>query len=263
MTKAQRYLWLVFFLPLAVHAQEAAHPPIVASPPPEASGLNRSLLRFIEDNAPVRNERENHDEALAFDSVVSYARRVPEESFRKAARHDLTFVHLLGNDVSRYRGEIIQIEGRLVRNLDVGPTPALAADGIEHLYEAYIKSQKHPGYAWCVFHTEQSAGLPVGDNLNGPVTFRGYFFKVYAYREQGKTYRVPLLIGRGFETRAVAPLPASLVDDAMLSVPVMIVLLTAAIGMIVGIVIWFRIADARTRQRIQLAQGASPPAPFE
>ncbi len=250
-------------MPLAGRAQEAVHPPVVPSPPPEASGLNRSLLRFIEDNAPVRNERENHDEALAFDSVVSFARRVPEESFRKSARHDLTFVQLLGTDVNRYRGEIVQIEGRLVRNLDVGPTPALAADGIEHLYEAYIKSEKHPGYAWCVFHTGQLPTVPVGEQLNLPVTFRGYFFKVYAYREQGKTYRVPLLIGRGIEMRTVTPLPASLVDDAMLSVPVMIVLLTAGIGIVVAVVIWFRIADARTRQRLQLAKSALPPSLLE
>jgi hypothetical protein len=238
-------------------AQDSSHPPVTPSPPLEAVGLNRSLLRFIEDDAPVRNERENHDEALAFDSVVSYAHRVPEESFHKSARRDLTFVHLLGKEANQYRGEVVEVQGRLVRNLDVGPTPALKADGIEHMYEAYIKSDKHPGYAWCVFHTEQSLNLPVGEGLNLPVTCCGYFFKVYAYREQGKSYRMPLLISRSIEPRAVTPLPASLVDEALLSLPMLIALLVAAFVMILGLVLWFRLADARTRRRIQQAHRTS------
>jgi hypothetical protein len=257
------YLWILaaVFAPAVLFASPQDHPPVVPSPPPEAAGLNRSLLRFIEDDAPVRGERENRDEALAFDAVVSYARRVSETSFRMAARHDLTFVHLLGKEAGKYRGEIVEVQGRLVRNLDVGPTAALKAEGIEHLYEAYIKSEKHPGYAWCVFHTEQSPQLPVGEDLNVPVTFRGYFFKVFAYREQGKAYRVPLLIGRGVEPRTVAPLPASLVDAAFMSIPMLIVMLVAAVALMLGLVLWFRVSDQRTQRMIQHVRGSSEAAP--
>lgn len=262
--KYQRFhLWLIAiaWMPASIFAAQQDHPPVAPSPPPEANGLNRSLLRFIEDDAPVRGERENHDEALAFDAVVSYARRVSEESFRRGARPDLTFVHLLGNERGQYRGEIVEVQGKLARNLDVGPTPALQAEGIQHLYEAYIKSEKNPGYAWCVFHTEQSPRLLVGDELGVPVTFRGYFFKVFAYREQGKSYRVPLLIGRGIEPRTTAALPASLVDDALLSLPVLIVVLSAAMALILGLIIWFRISDRRTRRMIQQVRGSSEASP--
>jgi hypothetical protein len=247
-------LGFVLLTPCLAAAQDT-HPSVSPSPPPKADELNRSLFRFIEDDAPVRSERDNHDEALAFDAVVGYARRVPEQSFRATARRDLTFVHLLGNDARQYRGEIVEVQGRLVRNLDVGPTASLKADGIQHLYEAYIKSEKLPGHAWCVFHTESSSNLPVGEDLNAPVIFRGYFFKVFAYREQGKTFRVPLLIGRGIEPRSISELPASLVDSAFLSMPVFLGLMAAGIVLMVGLVVWFRVSDQRTRRLIQQVRG--------
>ena len=79
---------------LAIAADE--HPPVIPPPPPEASSLNKAVLKNIEDDAPVRNRFENREEALAYDYIVNFARRVPDASFRAAAQKDLTFGHLLG-----------------------------------------------------------------------------------------------------------------------------------------------------------------------
>src|SRR5262245_13823404 len=68
----------------------AGHPPFEPPKPPEATEVNRDLLKHIEDDAPVRGENENADEARAYDYLVNFARKVPIESFQKHARRDIT-----------------------------------------------------------------------------------------------------------------------------------------------------------------------------
>lgn len=235
---------------LLILARQEAHPTV--SPPPalRAADFNKSLLRFIEDNGPVRNDRENHDEALAFDSIVTFASRVSIESFRSSARRDLTFVQLLGTDASQYRGEVIEAKGRLLRNLDVGPTPAMKADGIQSLFEAYIRSEDHAGLGWCVFHTDSTIG--VGDNLWIPVVTHGYFFKVYAYRERDKTFRLPLLVAHGIERQPVDSRPG--VGDAVTLGGPLFLLMGVTAAATVALIAWFLMDDWRTRSRIQSAR---------
>lgn len=260
-TRATMMIVLSLLGGMPAWAQELAHPPVGPPPPPRATEFNRLLLRHIEDDAPVRNERENRDEALAFDAAVSFARRVSEQSFRESARRDLALVHLLGTEAKNYRGDIIEVRGTLLRNLDVGPTPALRADGVAHLFEAYLRSEADPSQGWCVFHTEKSPQLPVGERLDKPVVCRGYFFKVYAYREHGQLYRMPLLIGRGIELSDVAQPPANAVEQAMMSLPVLLAALAAVVAGIVGLFCWYQVADRRTRQRIQRARSAHSTLP--
>src|SRR5262249_49191135 len=146
-------------------------------------------------------------EARAYDYVVRFANSVPEASFRAGARKDLTFGHLLSPESNKYRGETVLVEGRLKRIRDIKPTAVLSADGIEHLYEGWIRSDVHPDYFWCVLFTELPAELQVAEELDQRVTFVGYFFKVYRYAVKDGARRSPMLIGH-----TIAAMPQTLVD---------------------------------------------------
>lgn len=233
------------------------HPPVVPAPPPDARSLNKSLLRFVEDDAPPRGEDENPDENRAYDYVIGFARNVPAESFARAARTDITFAHMMGPEAARYRGEVVRIEGRLKRVRDIGPTPALEADGVKHLYEAWIFSEIYKGYSYCVLLTELPPGIPVAEQLDRKVTFEGYFYKVYKFRAGDGIRRAPLLIGRSMTERKREPLPPSLADEAFLTLPVLLCLLVGSVTVAAGVVVGFKIADRRTKARLEVARGKS------
>src|SRR5262249_2178178 len=188
------------------------HPAVVAPAAPEATGLNKALLRFIEDDAPPRNDDENPDESRAYDYVVRYAKDVPLASFKDAARTDVTFAQLLGSEANKFRGEVVHVQGRLKRIRDIGPTPALEADGLKHLYEAWIFSEAYRGYSYCCLLTELPTNIPVGEELNEKVSFDGYFYKIYRFRAGDTTRRAPLMIGRSIVLRQDERSPISLAD---------------------------------------------------
>src|SRR5205085_9150846 len=113
--------------------------------------------------------------------------------FRAAARTDLTFGHFLSADAAKCRGDVVLVEGRLKRIRDIKPTTVLAADGVKHLYEAWIFSDVYREYAWCVLFTELPPGIAIGEQLDLPVSFAGYFYKIYRYTAGDGARRSPLL----------------------------------------------------------------------
>jgi hypothetical protein len=242
---------------------QGQHPPVASPAPPEATAINKDLLRHVEDDAPPRSEAENRDEFLAYDYAVQFARRVPAESFRKAARHDLTFAHLMGSDAPRFRGEVVHVEGRLKRLRDIGPTTALRAEGIEHLYEGWIFSDLYAGYAYCVLFTELPADLAVAESLDRRVSFDGYFYKVYRYRAGDGVRRSPLLIGRTIKMPPVAEGPTPLSSEGGRSLQLIGVVTLVSLALLALIALGFRWADRRIRQRIAAARRTPDQNPFE
>lgn len=231
----------------------AEHAPTEPAAPPSATALNKALLRHVEDDAPPRSESENRGEYLAYDYVVEFARRVPAASFANAARRDVTFANMLGSDAARYRGEVVHIEGKLKRVRDIGPTPGLRAEGVNHLYEAWVFSDLYQDYAHCVLFTELPADVPVAESLDRRVRFDGYFYKIYRYRAGDGERRAPLLVGRTIqavpEPSGGATLPG---HQSLLVIGGAIVgslLLLAVIGWM------FQRSDRRTRQRLLRAHG--------
>jgi hypothetical protein len=223
--------------------------------------LNRWLLQFNEDDAPVRNERENRDEALAFDYVVNFASRVPAEAFAAAARRDRTFAHLLGPEAARHRGEVVRVEGRLKRVRDISPTPGLQADGVAHLYEGWIFSELYRDYSYCVVFTERPPGIDVAESLDRRVAFEGFFFKVYRFQAGDGARRAPLLIGR-----TLRPLPATAgpsLAPAVAAAPVVIGGVAVALTAGVALAWWLRRGDTAARARIRAARCGGGPFPGE
>lgn len=249
---------LSIFVPLqltaAVVFQPPAHPPVEPPAAPAATDLNKSLLKFVEDDAKVRNEDENPDEARAYDYVVGFASRVPVESFESAARKDITFAHMLGDEAYKYRGEVVHIRGQLKRIIDIGPTKGLKAEGIDHLYEAWLMSDVYRGYSYCLLFTELPPGLSVGEKLDQPVEFDGYFFKNYRFAAGDGPRRAPLLIGRTLNVISNPP-KSSLFDEMTKALPIVLTLLAILVGVGGGLVLWLRTTDRRTKARIDQARG--------
>jgi hypothetical protein len=243
-------------------ADPPTHPPIEPAPPADATGLNRSLLKFVEDDAPPRTQAENRDEYLAYDYVVRYAKDVPVESFRQAARTDLSFANLLGPEAAKYRGEVVHVEGRLKRLRDIGPTAGLAADGVEHLYEGWIFSEQYREYSYCVLFTELPSEMKVAEDLDKRVRFEGYFYKVYRFRAADGPRRAALLIGRTISLRT-NPTSDSIWTATGSVMSATIGLVVIALAGLAALVWWFRHDDHKSRQAVQKARGFPQQDPFE
>jgi hypothetical protein len=112
---------------------------------PDPNGVNRDLLRRVEDDAPVRNAADNHDEALAYEYLFHYAAQVPLDALRQAARHDLTFAHLFGPERYKYRGELVHVEGRLKRL--PRPVRSLGVPGVGRRQPGLRRVQRTAGRA--------------------------------------------------------------------------------------------------------------------
>ncbi|MFL5328811.1 MAG: hypothetical protein ACJ8C4_07830 [Gemmataceae bacterium] len=223
-------------------------------PPPAVSELNREIIKHVEDDAPVRGEAENPDESRAYDYTVRFAHMVPEASFRAVAPNDLTFAHLMSPEAARYRGEVVQIEGRLKRVRDIQPTEGLRADGIGHLYEGWIFSEIYREYAWCVLFTELPQDIPVAEQLDRKVSFAGYFYKIYRYKSGDGTRRSPLLIGHTIASLKSPSTTASLWDIPGTVVPVALVVIGIGLVGLFSLTWWFRRNDRHAREAIRLAR---------
>lgn len=249
-----------FFLTASLTAQPPSHPPIEPPPTPKSNSINKKLLRFVEDDAPVRGETENRDEANAFDYTVKFARDVSIDDLRQSARRDVTFAQMLGPDAANYRGEVVHVEGRLKRIRDIGPTSAMKAEGIEHLYEGWIFSEIYREYAYCVLFTELPSGLQVAEQLDRRVTFDGFFFKIYRFGAGDGVRKAPLLIGRTLSVLSV-PTKTSLLDEMSLALPYVLTVLAVVVGLGGGVVLWLRASDHRTRAKIDQARGKNQEIP--
>jgi len=237
------------------------HPPIEPPKPPEATEVNRDLLKHVEDDAPVRGENENADEARAYDYLVNFARKVPIESFQKHARRDITIGHLLAKDCFQYRGEVVHIDGHLKRVREFPPTPALAADGVEKIYEGWIFSDLYRDHGFCVIITELPTGLDVSESLDRRASFDGYFFKQYRYQAVDATRRAPLLIGRTISlgSNNSAGSNGSVWEIPVAVLPAIVGIVGIALAAMIFLVTWYRRSDQFTRDRLARAR-LQPPA---
>ena len=171
--------------------------------------LSRDLLDAVKDERPLpsgfEDSEEKTREAGAYFEAVVQADRTPAEAFLKVARKQVTLA-LLFNEPWRYRGDVVQVSGRLRRVIEMPPPQTVAELGVKHLYEVWLINDKfgypNPAVLLC---TQLPRGISVTEEVRGrvPVTFVGYFFKKYRYRSgddpnpKKPSYRdAPMLIGR-------------------------------------------------------------------
>jgi len=208
------------------------------------------------------------DEYKVYCEALVKANDTPLEAFKESAREnaDVTFAHMY-REPWKYRGSVIEINGRIrrVRRYDA---PRLAReDGVKDVYEGWIFGDTPGAHPVCVLFTALPGKLPVAEDVDARVTFRGYFFKRYKY-VTGEQYTAKdgskhnrqrdtlLLIGPTVElkspvTAAGGNLNVSFVrpETLQLAVVVLVVgVIVAASVVILGI--FYRRSDERVRKNV-------------
>jgi hypothetical protein len=228
----------------------------------KAEPLLAHLIQGIRDDRPLPSRwNQDEDEQRSYSAVLFEASRITAEAFRKGARNDVTFAHLAAQP-SKYRGQIVHVEGRLRQLRRFDPPATAKAAGVKDLYEAWIFDPVQWGAdPWCILFTELPTGMKVGDNKTPMVAFDGYFFKRYKYESRNTNKdehwrTAPLLIGRTVVlTPAPAPAPVEAEEDWPGSlVPIFLGLVAGSIGLALGLGWWFRRGDRKVRARLNLAR---------
>ena len=217
------------------------------------------FIQGVRDDQPLPSRwNQDLDEQRSFSTVLFEASRISAEAFRKGARTDLTYAHVF-NHPSRYRGQVIHIQGTLRQLRRFDPPGTAKAAGVTDLYEGWIfDPQRFGADPWCVVFTELPAGIQTGEKLDYAVSFDGYFFKRYLYESRNTNKaehwrRAPLLIGRTL-TLTSAPIVATAENDwAGSLVPIFLGLVLSSIAVAFGLGWWFRSSDRRVRERVTAA----------
>ncbi len=202
--------------------------------------------------------RDRHDitignpEYEAFWNILVQAHYTSTEAFAKAARRDVTYVHLF-NEPERYRGKVIHLAGRLIRLRRYDAPDEARAAGLADLYEGWIMTDEYGKNPVCVAFTDLPDGLKVDNErkYNEPVTFDGYSYKRYRYQaSDGKLHDVPMLVGRAPVGQFASEEPG---ESDNWGHHVMWGFLAVVGGTVVGVLVltaWYRYQDHRVRQRL-------------
>ena len=215
----------------------------------------RAWLDHIEDDQPVRGALENDgDEYNAYNYFILFAREVPPDLLAKHARQELTFNVLFQADRSKYRGEIIHVEGKLLRLKWIGSNSALEAAGVRDLWEAWVFEDKQDGNPTCVIVSELPEGIKPADEIfDTRASLDGYFFKRYKYKAKDATRLAPLAIGRSMKVSQAPPATGSASTyESLLSgiVPVGIILVVGLAITLIVLTWWFRRGDKQVQVKL-------------
>jgi hypothetical protein len=207
--------------------------------------------------------RDRHDitigvpEYEAYWNILVQAHYTSTEAFAKAARRDVTYVHLF-NEPQRYRGQVVHVSGRLIRLSRYDAPDEARAQGMADLYEGWIMTDAYGKNPVCVAFTELPDGLTVDSErkYNEPVSFDGYSYKRYRYRAaDGKLHDVPMLIGHSLAGK-FEPGEAGEADTSW-GHEVMYGFLAVVLGTVVVVFVltgWFRYHDRRVRLRLHASR---------
>jgi hypothetical protein len=248
-------------MPLVVAGAVALQPGGAAAVPPKGKKASEQappiddLLSGIRDQTRIASPRSNIEEFWGYCETILRASKTSARAFA-AAGEKYRYVQWtqLMNDPGRYRGKVIRVRGALALVRRYDPPEYLRARGIKAVYEGWIFSLPRGSNPWCVLFTDLPKHVPVGEDLDYPVTFDGYFFKKYRYTAQKDDRYTALLIGR---TLAVATPGAGRSLAGRFStafVAGMTALVAGMIFLLVALSWWFRRGDRRLQSRLARKQ---------
>jgi hypothetical protein len=222
-------------------------------PMPNPTRLNCPFIDHVEDDQPIASSAKNDDEYMAYNYVVSFARKQSLDALAQNVRPELTFRRVFEEGRGNYRGELVRVRGWLKRLNWIESTELLKKEGIPHLYEGWVFDEDFAGYPWCVVFSELPPGLEPAEQMNRFVTLDGYFFKRYKYRAVKDTRLAPLVIGRSLTVKPPEPEPDAV--NAMWSfgrtfVPVAAAGIAVIAGVAVALNYWFRRGDRQLQATI-------------
>jgi hypothetical protein len=221
---------------------------------------------FIRDRRDISNGDLEYE---AYWNILVQAHYTSTKAFGKAARRDVTYVHLF-NEPERYRGEVVHVSGRLIRLRRFDAPDEARAQGVASLYEGWIMTDAQGRNPLCAVFTDLPDGLTVDNErkYNEPVSFDGYFYKRYRYKagdsKKPHEYRdAPLLIGHSLTGQFGASEAGE--EDKWGQNLIWIflgVVASAGVGVIV-LTFWFRYQDRRVRHRLHASRNRDFGSPSE
>lgn len=173
-----------------------------------APPLNPRWLPDIKDNTPMPRighlgpdiRKDQEAIYMAFTDAILKASRTPLDAFEKSAKENagVTIAHLLNNP-SRYRGEVIPIEGRLkrVRVFDA-PLAARKAGYVLPVYEGWVFGPTRKSTPFWIVFLDMPEGVKEAEEMDLNVVFYGYFLKNLGYKgsdKDNKNLVTPFLVG--------------------------------------------------------------------
>jgi hypothetical protein len=223
---------------------------------------------FIRDRTGIYN---GSPECEAYWNFLVQAHYTSAKAFAKAARRDVTYVHLF-NEPEQYRGDVIRVSGRLIKLSRFDPPMEARAAGVSDLYEGWIMTDAFGENPVCIAFTDLPTGLTVDSQrkYNDAVSFDGYFYKRYRYKaydnKKANEYRdAPLLIGRSPTGRFGASVANNEESDGWEHNLIWLFLEVVG-GAVLGLILltlWFRYHDRRVRHRISASRKAEFVPPSE
>jgi hypothetical protein len=184
---------LLCALPAAVEANQRKQ----LAPAPPISWLYFSLIRDDTDLPKQKDIQDQPDdpEFLALEQFLLQAGKHDDQVFQEAA-----FPYSHPDDPSVVRAQVFRVTGKLYRVRQVLPLPQSV---IVKVYEGLIAPDPGLGTApFRVLFFDLPQGVKLGQNLNVPVSFCGYYYKRYAAKvpaaegDQSVDAKGPILIGR-------------------------------------------------------------------
>jgi hypothetical protein len=227
-----------------------------------------SYLAAIRDDRGLPKDP-GDPEMDAYFLMLQWAHRTAPEAFARAADENPAVGYAqLYSEPGEHYGEVVRVEGRLLRVRRFAPPAMARQGGVPDYYEGWLMTGD--GKPVAVVFTELPPGLKSDEAIDRPAVFSGYFFKKYRYtaNETATTKKdrlAPLLIGRTIE---VTPPPAA-ADDAALAWtgymgPLFLIVLAGTGVGLFALAFWFRRSDQRVRARVLAARHGElhlPPPP--
>jgi hypothetical protein len=218
-----------------------------------AAKADQKKVAAVKALRELRQSDRDFGEFLAYCDALDKAYRYKARTFENSAHRDLSQANLLLQP-SKHRGEVVFIEGILKRVRRFDPPLMASQAGVRDVYEGWVFDPKSgPSFPVCIVFPELPPGLSVGERLNQPVTFAGYFFKKYRYVAGDKTdHDVPLLIGNSpvlvHEAAAAGAAEGTSWNGPLLAG--FVAVSGCIVLLVLGMHFWYRRNDQRVQSRL-------------
>ena len=236
--------------------------------------LHESELKIIQDGSRTGD---GGAESEVYSHFLIRSFFTSPKAFESGVRNDLTYTHLLGYP-EKYRGEVVRVEGRLLRINHYPPPDEVLREGVNTLYEAYIFNEVFGASPYCVVFTNWPDDLPrsylgqakIKDIVR--VGTSGYFVKTYKYKAsdgRNTERESPLVVTHSLSYEK----PPESIGDRRDWVHTWLYAFIGSLGALVmgvlGVTYWYRRNDTATRRRLRArapefvlpTPDAPPPSP--